>query len=157
MRVDALRALLAEVPGDWLVTIDDYHVEYLRRAFEKVGPRLHTVPVKCEECGQEHRHWSGEPHVRYLPALALHTRRHNKNDRSQPEPPIQFYGRWTAAQRAVIDRFSTDPDAAHPGRPSAPPLCPTCDDVHWGATDFEYACKDPFHQTGQASPSGRTP
>ena len=106
-----LRELLAEVPGDWLVTIDGFHIEYLQRDFEKTGPRLHTVPVKCEDCGQEHRHWSGEPHVRYPPALALHARKQNKNDRSRPEPPIQFYGRWTRAQRQIIDQHSADPDA----------------------------------------------
>lgn len=111
MRVAALRDLSAEVDGDWLVTIDGFHVEYLNRHFAKVGPRLHTVPAKCDECGHEHRHWSGDPHVEYPAALSLHTRRHNRNDRSQPEPPTQFYGRWTRAQREAIDRHSTDPDA----------------------------------------------
>lgn len=112
MRVDALRDLLAEVPGDWLVTIDGHHVEYLSRAFERSGPRLHTEPCTCD-CGNEHRVWTGEPFVSYPPALNINARKHRKLDRSRPEPPIEFYGRWTRAQRAAIDRHSTDPDASN--------------------------------------------
>lgn len=110
MKVAALRDLLAELPDDWLVVIDGHHVEYLTRKFECSGPRLHTEPHTCD-CGNEHRVWTGEPSVAYPAAVNISARRHKKLDRSRPEPPIQFYGRWTRAQRAAIDRHSDDPDA----------------------------------------------
>lgn len=111
MRVAFLRELLAELPDDMLVDIGGYHVRYISKTRTEQMNVLTSKPAHCPDCGLPHRHHVGD-RVTVAPRLRINTRAHLLEcEIFQPDPPIQFYGRWSEAVRAVIDRHSEDPDA----------------------------------------------
>lgn len=115
MRVAELRAVLAEIPGDWLVTVGGRHVDEVRRQFAYHHPVIGRVKATCEDCGQVHEHYGTAVMTEFPAAIDLDFPRGGAPaHRGIPEWPVSYTGRWTKAQQEVIDRFSDDPDLASP-------------------------------------------
>lgn len=111
VRVAELRDLLAAMPDNDVVLIAGHHIAYIRREHSRNEFRSASVMTRCD-CGVSHPCRSLTP-VPVGPAIELCTRTfHRGNKPCEPDPPVQFYGRWAKAARAVIDRQSDDPDAA---------------------------------------------
>lgn len=116
MNVRQLRELLDELPDDLLIVvpaktrgrgINQGHVEYIRREYP--GPRLTRIGTSgpCEHPGcRGHAEYGHELWPGYLSLGAtifpvpVHT----------PAPEVRYSGRFTRAARAVIDRWSSDPE-----------------------------------------------
>lgn len=117
MRVAELRDLLGTLPDDMLVLVEGVHVQFIR----KEGARSWPVCVRVDRCEKSpacpgERIYENRPAPAYIDIC--HMVRHMTVGRASPDPQVMFYGRWPRASRAVIDRYSEEPDADGPTAPS---------------------------------------
>lgn len=109
MRVYELRALLAALPDNMLITVNGKHVELVERRFQNRGVGLRSVPCACPSCDNEHSTFAAAEY--HWPERLEIGQRSNAPLGRDPEPSVAYLGRWTKAMRETIDALREDPYA----------------------------------------------